>query len=74
VAVTAALGVVGGVGSLSARGSKPFAVFPDGTLHQGDATGKRRAARAQADVMRFSLLAAGSPMKQGWPGIFHRSD
>ena len=42
MAVTAAVGAVGGVGTLSARGSKPFAVFPDGTLHQGGATGKRR--------------------------------
>jgi hypothetical protein len=58
------------VGVLSARGSKPFAcaVFPDGTLHHSDVTGRRMAARAQVDVMRFSTLGAGSRTNQGWPG------
>jgi hypothetical protein len=67
---------VGGVGVVSARGSKPFAcaVFPVGTLHRGGVKGKRMAARAQADVMRFSMLAAGSRTRQGWPGLFRRSD
>ena len=43
VAVTAAFGDLGGVGGLSARGSKPFAVFPGGTPHHIGATGKRMA-------------------------------
>ncbi|MGZ6790146.1 MAG: hypothetical protein ACXVGQ_09485, partial [Mycobacteriaceae bacterium] len=43
-------------------GSKPFAcaVFPDGTLQQSDVTGKRMAARGQADAMRFSTLGVMS--------------
>ena len=46
--------------ALGARGSKPFAyvVFPDGTLYQSELTDKRVAARAQADVLRFNVLAA----------------
>ena len=62
---------------LSAQGWKPFAsaVFPDGALHQSDVTGKRMAARAQADVMRFNVPAAGCWIKQGdWPGLFRYSD
>jgi hypothetical protein len=70
VAGSATFGAVGGVGVLSAQGSKPFdcAVFPDGALHQSDITGERMAARAQVDVMRFSALGAGSRTQQGWPG------
>ena len=59
VAATLAFGVVGGAAALGARGSKPFAyvVFPDGTLYQSELTDKRVAARAQADVLRFNVLA-----------------
>jgi len=77
VAVTAAFGAVGGVGVLGARGSKLFAcaVFPGGALHWSDGTGKRMAARTQADVMRFNAPAAGCWIKQGgWPGLFRYSD
>ena len=75
--------VRGGVGVLSARGSKPFAcaVFPAGNdvtgqaLHRNDVMGKRMAARVQADVMRFNAAAAGCWIKQGgWPGLFRYSD
>jgi hypothetical protein len=60
VAATAAFGVIGAVGALAVRGTKPFAyvVFPDGTLHQNQLTDKKVAARAQADVLRFNALAA----------------
>jgi len=60
VAATLAFGVVGAAAALGARGSKPFAyvVFPDGTLYQSELTDKRVAARAQADVLRFNVLAA----------------
>ncbi len=70
VAVSAAFGSTRAV--VSARGRSRFAcaVFPDGTLHQGGVTGKRMAARTQADVMCFSMLAAGSRIRPGWPGRF----
>ncbi|HUY48118.1 MAG TPA: hypothetical protein VMV92_20715 [Streptosporangiaceae bacterium] len=60
VAATAAFGIVGAAAALGARGGKPFAyvVFPDGTLHQSELTDQRVAARAQADVIRFNMLAA----------------
>ena len=62
VAATAAFGTLGAVGALSRRGTKPFAyvVFPDGTLHQEELTDKRIAARAQADVLRFNVLAGSA--------------
>jgi hypothetical protein len=62
VAATALFGTLGAVGSLSRRGTKPFAyvVFPDGTLHQEQLTDKRVAARAQADVLRFNVSAGSA--------------
>jgi hypothetical protein len=60
VAAGVALGELGALAALAARGSKPFAyvIFPDGTLHQAALTDKRLARRAQADVPRFNALAA----------------
>ena len=36
-----------------------------GALHRNDVTGKRMAARAQADVIRFNVPASGCWIKQG---------
>ena len=49
------------VGVRSAQGPEPFAcaVLLNGALHRNDVTGKRMAARAQADVMRFNVPTAG---------------
>jgi hypothetical protein len=63
VAATAAFGVLGAVGALGASGGKPFAyvAFPDGSLHQVELRDKRVATRAQADVVRFNMLATQPP-------------
>ena len=58
--------VRGGVG-VSARGARSRSPAPCSrtALHRNDVTGKRMAAREQADVRRFNVRAAGCWIKQG---------